>query len=88
MLFKRMLLVNFDSSARWLWSFLAPHMVRGMMWILAGKLGVEAKAASTTSEQITSAIGALLLLIASALWSNYQQKKLLNTPAPETPPAQ
>jgi hypothetical protein len=74
---------NIQKTALWLWTFLAPTILRGLMWILSGWLGMEASKASDTAQQLMAAGGAVFVAAIAAIWSWIQRRKALNTPCPE-----
>lgn len=60
-------------------------IIRGLVWLLAGKLGMEAEQAKALAGQLGYGIGAAIL-VGLSIWQSYQgRKKLLLTPPP--PPA-
>ena len=60
-------------------AWLMPVLVRGLAWILAAKLGMEAAEADNLATQAGAALGALTL-IGVSIWTSLRgRKKLLLT---------
>jgi len=62
--------------------WLLPIVVRGLAWILAAWLGMEATAADSNAAAIGEALLALVLVGISVYTSIKGRKTLLETPAP------
>lgn len=63
-------------------SWLVPILARGVAWVLAVRLGMEAAQAQDVATQAASAIGALVLVGVSIYTSVKGRQKLLNTEPP------
>ena len=70
-----------DKKQLILW--LAGIVARGVAWILAAKLGMEASEASSTGTAVGEALGALAIASVSIWYSVRDRKKILATPPPK-----
>ena len=64
-------------------AWLIPVMARGIAWILAAKLGLDAVEGKAIAGEVANWIGAGVLLAVSIYTSVKGRKRLLNTPPPE-----
>jgi len=60
-----------------------PSLIRGIMWLLTGYLGMEATQAKETSAQLAQVIAAIVVALVSLWWSGRDKQKALDTPVPE-----
>jgi hypothetical protein len=68
-------------------SWVVSILTRGLAWVFAAYLGMEATKAQGFAAQAGTALGALALVGVSVYTSIKSRQKLLNTPPPATTPA-
>ena len=72
-----------EKTFAWLWGIVSPSLVRGLLWLLSGYLGLEASKAQDTTNQIMLALGTIVPALLSLLWSRSDKAKALNTASPD-----